>query len=49
MEPFSPTVVAIPWVERERELVGPREAVTSDLLHPSEYFTLCQGSPQIGH
>lgn len=39
----------IPRVERERQLVGPVEAVTSNLLHPSEYFTLCQGPPKIGH
>lgn len=49
MEPFSPNVFDIPWVERERKLVGPSEAVASDLLHPAEYFTLCQGPPQIGH
>lgn len=40
---------AVPRVERERQLVGPGEAVTGDLLHPAEYFTLCQGPPQIGH
>lgn len=44
-----PNVAGIPRVERKRELVSPCEAVTSDLLHPAENFTLRQGPPQIGH
>lgn len=42
-------VVDIPWIERERELVGSCEAMTCDLLHPSQDFTLLQGPPQISH
>lgn len=44
-----PNVDDVPGVEREWELVGAREAMTSDLLHPAENFTLCQGPPQMGH
>lgn len=39
----------VPRVERERQPVRPREAMTGDLLHPAEDFTLCQRPPQIGH
>lgn len=39
----------LPRVEGERELVGPCEAVTGDLVHPAENFTLCQRPPQVGH
>lgn len=44
-----PKAGVVPGVERERELVGACEAVTGDLIHPAEYFTLRQGPPQIGH
>lgn len=39
----------VPGVEREGQLVRSVEAVTGDLLHPAQNFTLGQGPPQMSH
>lgn len=45
----APEAADAPGVEREGQLVRPVEAVTRDLLHPAQDFTLGQGPPQMGH